>query len=161
MILYFSALSSSDPALSLTFCLNLIYAYELFLYFVMLHGNFVLISSFKFYNFFRSCIKCLFVIYAVFFLSDTPISPPHGLLVRYFSNSLVLKVFLSIRFSLFFQEKNTLNSIQHLIAVLFLSMLFKSSFAKYFLIYVSLPLWKFLLYFLFVRSGFILMPTCI
>ena len=36
---------------------------------------------------------------------------------------------------------------QHSIAVLFLSMLFQSRFAKYFLVALYLPLWKFLLYF--------------
>ena len=50
---------------------------------------------------------------------------------------------------------------QHLVVVLSLSMLFQSSFVKYFLTSLCLPLWKFILYFLFALSDFTLMSKCI
>ena len=116
-------------------------------------------SFFRLSNFIDSCIRCLFVICVVFVLSGTPINPPHSLLVRLFLDRLPC-FFNGTNLSMIFSI-SYFRMFQHLIAVLFLSMLFQSSFAKYFPISLYLPLWKFLLYFSFVLSGFALMSKCI
>ena len=123
-----------------------------------------MLISLRFSNLIRSCIKCLFVICVVFILSGKPINLPHSLLC-YFSNSFFWQVFLSRPFSLYWSMILSVlyfRMFQHSIALLFLSMLFQSSFAKYFRISLYLPLWKFLLYcFLFLLFDFTLMSKYI
>ena len=67
--------------------------------------TFLLIASFTMSNFSHSCIRCLFVISAVFILSGTAINPPHSLLVHYFLIASFDKCFFLNCFPCFLREQ--------------------------------------------------------